>query len=274
MESRTATIDGTDVRWLEAGSGVPVVLVHGIPTSPLLWRRVMPLVTGGRCLAFEMTGYGESMRYARTHKMGVAAQAERLLSWIDALKIERVIFVGHDLGGGVVQIAAVRRPAVVAGILITNSIAYDSWPIPSVKMMRTLGPVIRHLPQRIVKAMVAPLFIRGHDDQQIARESLELHWSRYAADGGGAALIDQMNALDVKDTLAIADELPRLRGIPARVIWGAADPFQKVEYGERLARDLAAPLEQIEGRKHFTPEDHAGVIARAINELVADVAAQ
>lgn len=80
MQPRTMMIDGTDVRWLEAGSGVPVVLVHGIPTSPQLWRRVVPLLTGVRCLAFEMTGYGESMHLARTHDISVAAQAGRLLA--------------------------------------------------------------------------------------------------------------------------------------------------------------------------------------------------
>jgi hypothetical protein len=43
-----------------------------------------------------------------------------------------------------------------------------------------------------------------------------------------------VNALDVGDTLAVADQLPNLE-VPAQVVWGAADAFQKVEYGERLA---------------------------------------
>lgn len=32
MQSRTTTVDGTPIRWLEQGTGAPVVLVHGIPT--------------------------------------------------------------------------------------------------------------------------------------------------------------------------------------------------------------------------------------------------
>lgn len=168
------------------------------------------------------------------------------------------------------QIAAVRRPAVAAGILLTNGIGYDSWPIPSVKIMRAAGGLVKHLPAGVVKAMVAPLFVRGHDHRSIARESLHLHWSRYEEHDAGAALIRQMKALDVNDTLAVADDLPKLRGIPARVIWGAADPFQKVRYGERFARDLGTTLQRIEGGKHFTPEDHPEVIARGINELLAE----
>ena len=54
-----------------------------------------------------------------------------------------------------------------------------------------------------------------------------------------------MDALDVNDTLAVADGLPKL-GVPARVAWGADDPFQKIEYGERFAADLKAPLRRIE----------------------------
>jgi pimeloyl-ACP methyl ester carboxylesterase len=56
VEERQATVRGVPVRWTEAGEGFPVVLVHGIPTSPVLWRRVLPQVRGGRCLAVEMVG--------------------------------------------------------------------------------------------------------------------------------------------------------------------------------------------------------------------------
>jgi pimeloyl-ACP methyl ester carboxylesterase len=42
MPTRTAMIDGIEMRWEEYGTGTPVVLVHGIPTSPALWRHVVP----------------------------------------------------------------------------------------------------------------------------------------------------------------------------------------------------------------------------------------
>jgi len=77
---RTATVDGTPIRWLEQdGDGIPVVLVHGIPTSPALWRHVVPRLSGLRVLAFEMTGYGDSIPAGKERDISVAAQAERLL---------------------------------------------------------------------------------------------------------------------------------------------------------------------------------------------------
>lgn len=81
-------------------------------------------------------------------------------------------------------------------------------------------------------------------------------------------MVRQIRALDVLDTIAIQDQLPRL-GVPARVVWGTGDRFQKVGYGERLARDLSTVLRSIDGAKHWTPEDHCVPIADAINELVS-----
>ncbi len=79
----------------------------------------------------------------------------------------------------------------------------------------------------------------------------------------------QVTALDVADTLRVADQLPTL-DVPARVVWGLADQYQKAAYGERLARDLGARATGIRGGKHFTPEDHPRTIADAVLDLVAE----
>lgn len=55
---------------------------------------------------------------------------------------------------------------------------------------------------------------------------------------------------------------------PARVVWGVADRFQKLEYGERLAHDLGTQVIRIPGGKHFTPEDHPRAVADPINSLL------
>jgi pimeloyl-ACP methyl ester carboxylesterase len=270
---RTASIGEVPVRWLEQdGEGVPVVLVHGIPTSPALWRRVLPRLTGLRVVAFEMTGYGDSIPAGQGRDISVGAQADRLLAWLDHLGLDRVVLVGHDLGGGVVHIAAVRRPEICAGLLITNGIGYDSWPIPSVKAMAAASGIVSKLPAVGLKPALGMLLGRGHDDLKVAKESLAVHYRPYAQHGGGAAMARQVDALDVNDTLAVADQISTLN-MPARVVWGVADQFQKVEYGERFARDLGVPLTRIEGGKHFTPEDHPDVIADEIRGLVAEVEA-
>ena len=273
MQSRTATIHGTPVRWEEQGTGAPVVLVHGIPTSPALWRHVVPQLSDLRVLAFEMTGYGESIPAGRDRDVSVSAQADRLNALIEHLGLGPVTLVGHDLGGGVVHIAAVRRPDLCAGLMITNGIGYDSWPIPSVKAMRAAAPVLSKLPAVALKPAFAMLLARGHDDASVAKESLGVHSRPYDEHGGGAAMARQVTALDVQDTLAVQDQLPTLK-VPSRIVWGVADQFQKLEYGERFARDLGTTVRRIEGGKHFTPEDHPDVIAEEIRSLAAEVAAR
>ncbi len=268
MQGQQVTVRGVPMRWTEAGEGFPVVLVHGLPTSPALWRHVLPQVRGGRLLAFEMVGYGESIPAGRDRDISVARQADYLLAWLEQLGIERAVLVGHDLGGGVAQIAAVRAPARCAGLVLANSISYDSWPIPSVRALRAVGP----LPMSAFKALMGALMARGHDDPAIARESLAIHVQPYERHGGAAALAWQVRWLRTADTLAVADRLRDL-DVPARVVWGAADPFQKVRYGygERLAWDLRTELWRIEGGRHFTPEDHPERLAAALNEVLAAV---
>ncbi len=267
MENQETTVGGVPVRWLEHGSGRPVVLVHGIPTSPALWRHVMPLVRG-RCLAWEMRGYGASIPDGVGHDLSLSAQARYLLEWLDTLDLpEPPILVGHDLGGGVAQIAAVRAPEAFSGLVLTNAVCYDSWPIPSVKVMQRLAPGLALLPEVLMYPSFVQLLRRGHDDQQRARESIGVHWGSYVTHGAARGLMRQMSALDVADTLAVSDRLASL-GLPARVVWGEADQFQKIEYGERLARDLGAELHRIPGGKHFVPEDHPEAIAEVVNTLV------
>jgi pimeloyl-ACP methyl ester carboxylesterase len=122
VQAQQATVRGVPMRWTEVGEGFPVVLVHGIPTSPALWRHVLPQVHGGRCLAFEMVGYGNSIPAGRDRDISVARQADYLLGWLEQLGVERAVLVGHDLGGGVAQIAAVHQPRRCAGLVLADAI--------------------------------------------------------------------------------------------------------------------------------------------------------
>jgi len=267
METRVSTNDGLSTRWIEHGSGRPVVLVHGIPTSAQLWRRVMPLVHG-RSLAWEMAGYGSSIAEGAGLDLAVAAQADRLLAWLDTHDLEKPVLVGHDIGGGVAQIAAVHAPQRFTGLVLTNAVCYDSWPVASAKASARLAPVLRRIPDSFVRGSFAQLMRRGHDTEAMAKESFAVHWRHYAAEGAAESLMAQLTALDARDTLSVADRLPDL-GLPARVVWGAADPFQKLAFGERLAADLGTEVRHIPGGSHFTPEDHPDVVAEAINDLLA-----
>lgn len=266
---RSAIVSGIKMSWTEVGEGLPVVLVHGIPTSPELWRKVIPLLYGVRSLAWEMVGYGHSIAEGRDRDISVAGQAKYLTAWMHHLEIVKAVLVGHDLGGGVIQIAAVRHPELCRGLFLTNSIGYDSWPIPSVMALKASASLMKHLPRPLFKLLVMSLLYRGHQSRSEAMEAYRLHIAPYLAQDGAGALIRQISDLRTQDTLAVAADLPQL-GVPARIAWGEDDQFQKIEFGERFARDLSAPLRRIPHGKHFTPEDHPAIIAEEIMKLVEE----
>lgn len=270
MNIHIAEVLGIRMRWIEQGEGVPVVLLHGIPTSPELWREVMPRVEGARCLAWELVGHGASIPEGRGRDISLGAQADYLAAWIDHLGLRPAILAGHDLGGGVAQLAAASYPGLCAGLFLTNCVGYDNWPVASVRVMRELRTGIGLLPKAAFKQVLRTFFLAGHTTWPAAEEALALHWDHYRLHGGARAFKRQIACLRRRDTLAVVEDLPRL-GLPARILWGADDGFLKVRYGERFARDLAAPLRRVEGGKHFTPVDCPDAVAEEINALVRAV---
>jgi pimeloyl-ACP methyl ester carboxylesterase len=133
--------------------------------------------------------------------------------------------------------------------------------------MRALSGPLRHLPEGALRLVIHSFIRRGHDDREVAEESFAIHVEPYRHHGAAQAFARQVQALDVQDTLAIGQRL-RDWSLPTRVVWGAADQFQKIGYGQRFADDLQAPLAAIDGGKHFVPEDHPEAVVSAIRELL------
>lgn len=134
-----------------------------------------------------------------------------------------------------------------------------------------MGPAVERLPNSVFRFVYSGFLYQGHDDRARAKESIAEHWPYYERAGGAAAMIRQVRSLDVRDTLAVAGRIPDL-DVPAHIVWGAADRFQKIGYGYRLAYELGAQIERIEGGKHFVPEDHPEPVAEAVNGLLEQTA--
>jgi pimeloyl-ACP methyl ester carboxylesterase len=271
---RSARVQGITMRWEEHGLPTAhdtVVLLHGLPTSPRLWRYVMAQVQrpGMRCLAWELVGYGGSLREGLGHNISVARQAEYLRFWLAHLGIERAIFVGHDIGGGVAQRLAVLYPEVCAGLVLVDSVAYDNWPVAPVAAARKVTKVLERTPPKLVaRAIRRGIEALGDQDDAIRRTSARLHAAPYARPEGPAALAHQLRSVNPLDTLNIVSQLPELR-VPARVVWGE-DDLLSLDSGEQLAHDLRARLLCIAHAGHYTPEDHPGTVARAINQVLTE----
>ena len=117
------------VTWTDLGEGAPVILLHGIPTWSFLYNEVIPpLAETARVIAPDFLGHGYSDRRDFFDR-SLLAQTGMIMRLMDHLGIERADFVGHDTGGGVALIMAINHPERVARLVLTNVVAYNSWPI-------------------------------------------------------------------------------------------------------------------------------------------------
>jgi 2-hydroxymuconate-semialdehyde hydrolase len=123
-------IEGQRIAFSQTGKGYPVALLHGIPTSRLLWRHVVPLLAARRCevTAIDLLGYGQSDLPDDTD-LGIAAQATLIGTLLETIGWRDGALVGHDIGGGVAQLIAVDRPALLDRLVLVDTIAYDSFPV-------------------------------------------------------------------------------------------------------------------------------------------------
>jgi pimeloyl-ACP methyl ester carboxylesterase len=91
----------------------------------------------------------------------------------------------------------------------------------------------------------------------------------FADEKGIELLLEHVRSLSSDPTELLAPLLPTL-AVPAAVIWGARDPFLKLEYGERPANDIpGAELTVIERASHFSPVDAPVEVADALLRLLA-----
>lgn len=116
------TDTGTDTAAdTDTGSGgVPVVFLHGNPTSSYLWRHVLPHVADqARCLAPDLIGMGASGRPDIAYRF--ADHARYLDAWFEALGLTEVVIVGHDWGGALGLDWAARHPGRVRGAALVET---------------------------------------------------------------------------------------------------------------------------------------------------------
>jgi pimeloyl-ACP methyl ester carboxylesterase len=265
-------INGARLYYYAAGSrgaGEPIVLLHGFPTSGHLWSDVVPrLPEGHRVVVLDLLGFGRSDPPG-AHAVDIRAHAERLVAVLDHLGIRFACVVGHDVGGGVAQWAAVRYPQRVSRLALVNSVAFDCWPSREVRVARASLPLTRHLPPSWILSVVRADLLRGYCDHERGTHEVDLYLRPFGGPGGREALMAHLAALDSRDTVALA---PRLREIvcPTAVVWGADDPFLPARLGERLSDAIpGATLEVIAGARHFVPEENAGSLVASIRALLA-----
>ncbi len=124
----------------EAGRGPAVVLSHGFPELGWSWRHQLPALAeaGYRAIAPDQRGYGGSDRPEAVADYDIHHLTGDLVGLLDALDIEKAVFVGHDWGGFVVWAMPLLHPDRTAGVVGVNTPYTPRPPMPPTQMMRAL----------------------------------------------------------------------------------------------------------------------------------------
>ena len=136
FEKQSATVEGRRMAYVDAGSGAPIVLLHGNPTSSYLWRNVIPHLTPfGRCIAPDLIGMGDSDKLPDSgpERYTFVEHRRYLDGFLDQLGVARdVTFVVHDWGSALGFDWANRHRDAVSGIAymegIVRPVSWDEWP--------------------------------------------------------------------------------------------------------------------------------------------------
>src|SRR5690348_6746008 len=83
-----------------AGEGVPLLFLHGYPSSSYDWSRLLELLPGRRAVCFDFLGFGLSDK-PRDHVYSLLPQADLAVEVARRTVGERVLLVGHDMGTSV-----------------------------------------------------------------------------------------------------------------------------------------------------------------------------
>jgi abhydrolase domain-containing protein 6 len=117
----SVSVAGAHWRYVEGGTGAPVLLVHGMAGSKENWLLLAPHLTDAyRVIAPDQAGFGGSAD-AVDNDYRITAQVERLREFADAMKLERFHLVGHSMGGHTAGVFAARYPERVQTLTLMNA---------------------------------------------------------------------------------------------------------------------------------------------------------
>jgi haloalkane dehalogenase len=271
---RQFTAGGVESFVREQGEGAPVVLVHGVPTSSFLYRKVLPILAeqGLRGVAFDLPGLGLADRPAEFDYTwsGLARWTGEA---VDALGIDRCHLVVHDIGGPIGCEWAVANPDRVLSLTALNTIlGFEIFRRPW-----TMAPfAVPGLGRAWLASLNSWLFSRLFylqgiaDAAQVPRYQVYAHYELLRRVDRGRAFLRISRGYQPTATKQrlLWEGLGR-RSYPTRIVWGERDPAIPLDQMLQAQEALGVDDPILLPAKHFLQEDQANAVGQAIADLAA-----
>lgn len=280
-ESRRIEANGIVQHVRIAGSGPPVVMLHGWPQTSYCWRKLVPdLARAHTIVAPDLRGFGGTDKPVDGYdKRNVANDIRELLA---ALGHRRAVVVGHDIGAQVAFRMALDFPDLLDGLVILNG----RYPALGTALMYTPQQVperwyyffnqIPQLPEVMVAGNVEAyigyiLDHWSHPDFRFAEDDLAEYFAAFSKERALTGGFNHYRA-DRDDVAQWAADSARTLDMPALVLWGRDDPVNAPGYSDGYHRVLTdMRFRFIERCGHFPHEERPAETARAILDFLGSL---
>ena len=199
-------MDHSVVRYLVAGDGPPLLLLHGLSGSVRWWRHnISVFAQHCRVYALDLLEYEPE---AARLQFAFPEAARRITQWLEMLGVERVSVIGHSMGGAIAAELAADAPSQIDKLILVNAAAL----FPRSRLPLSLTSLVRKTPH--FSPTLVPVLL-----QDAWRTGPRLLWNA------------------TRDLLTV-DLRPKLEQIQADtlVIWGEHDGILPVPLADELCR--------------------------------------
>lgn len=261
--ARYAAWPGGSVRYVRAGRGRTVVLIHGYGESLVAWRGVFDVLAREYdVIALDLPGFGLSSKPAGGYTPD--SIAAHVLEALRSIGVRRAVLVGHSLGGAVSSAAALTDSALVEElVLLDPAVVGAPMVVPSDSGARP-GVARRTIAEY---EALRTRFTAPHDPQWLAESDSALAYlpaedSAYRV--SAAAVLTQFDF-----GYLTPERAGRLRQ-PTLILWGEYDPVLPIASGRALAALLPnAEFEVISRSWHRPHVERPAETAQAIRRFLA-----
>jgi pimeloyl-ACP methyl ester carboxylesterase len=237
--TRDVAARGARIRFVEAGRGSPLVLVHDCLASRAVWDDVLTQLSHHfHVVAPDLPGFGESEKPPPgRYGYDFDAFSESLVDLAAALGLVRLSLCGHGLGGAVALTLAAEHAHLVEKMVLVNPLVYPSRPdaLTRIAGVPVIGPLV-------FKQMLGRTLFRNHFlwqgrsiENGAPMRRIDHFFDLFDAPAAREAAYATMRA--TLDTRALMARVPRVT-TPTLVLWGRRSRTGPVDHGRRLAREL------------------------------------
>jgi pimeloyl-ACP methyl ester carboxylesterase len=258
----------------DEGEGAPLVLLHGLATTRIIWRRVVPLLTAERrVIAVDVPGFGASPAAGPGFELTVVA--DRIADGLAGAGVPAPYhLVGHSMGGAVALTLADRHRDRVRSLVLAAPAGLRAFPAP---VAGALGAASEGLVR--LRRVGAPIADRGWgrrvllaggvvDPLAIPPAEVKL---MMAASRGATRIRPALATVAAADLLPVVERLPA----PLGLVWGDRDRVVPVSGADAVLRVRPdTPVERIPRAGHIAmmerPDDFAKALQTALRCAVVN----